>query len=67
MQLLIDTQIFIWSVMDSKNLGAKARQIMLDAVQVFVSAASIWERCPLHRTKFKVDSKVVELQTFQTL
>lgn len=43
MQLLIDTQIFIWSVMDSKKLETDARQIMLDATKVFVSAASVWE------------------------
>jgi len=43
MRLLIDTQIFIWAVLDSDKLGRKARQIMLDAGEVFVSAASIWE------------------------
>jgi PIN domain nuclease of toxin-antitoxin system len=43
MQLLIDTQIFIWAVMDSEHLSSKARRFMLDAVQVYVSAASIWE------------------------
>ncbi|MGA7875602.1 MAG: type II toxin-antitoxin system VapC family toxin [Desulfoferrobacter sp.] len=43
MRLLIDTQIFIWAVIDSDRLGAKARQVMLDAAQIFVSAASIWE------------------------
>ena len=43
MRLLIDTQIFIWSVLDSDKLGLKARQIMLGASEVFVSAASIWE------------------------
>ena len=43
MRLLIDTQIFIWAVMESENLSAQARQIMLDATEVFVSAASIWE------------------------
>ena len=43
MRLLIDTQIFIWAVMDSEKLTAQARQIMLDAGEVFVSAASIWE------------------------
>lgn len=43
MQLLIDTQIFIWSVMDSERLGTQARQIILDAGKVFVSAASVWE------------------------
>lgn len=43
MRLLIDTQIFIQTVLDSNKLLLKARQIMLDADEVFVSAASIWE------------------------
>jgi len=43
MRLLIDTQIFIWVVLDSDKLGFKAREIMLGAGEVFVSAASIWE------------------------
>ena len=43
MRLLIDTQIFIWTVLDNDKLGVKARQIMLGAREVFVSAVSIWE------------------------
>lgn len=43
MRLLIDTQIFIWAVIDSDRLGEESRQIMLEATEVFVSAASIWE------------------------
>lgn len=43
MRLLIDTQIFIWTVLDSEKLGPKARQVMLGVDEVFVSAASIWE------------------------
>ena len=43
MRLLIDTQIFIWAVIDSDYLNKSARRIMLDATEVFVSAASIWE------------------------
>jgi PIN domain nuclease of toxin-antitoxin system len=43
MRLLIDTQIFIWAVIDSDQLSEHARRIMLDAAEVFVSAASIWE------------------------
>jgi PIN domain nuclease of toxin-antitoxin system len=34
MRLLIDTQIFIWTVLDSDKLVLKARQIMLDADEV---------------------------------
>ena len=43
MRLLIDTPIFIWAVIDSDHLSEHARRIMLDAAEVFVSAASIWE------------------------
>lgn len=43
MRILIDTQIFIWAVIDSENLSAQARRIMLGATKVFVSSASIWE------------------------
>ena len=43
MRLLLDTQVFIWSVMDSPKLGRKARGLMREASEVYVSAASIWE------------------------
>lgn len=43
MRLLIDTQIFIWAVLDSDNLGKQAREMMLAADEIFVSAAFIWE------------------------
>jgi PIN domain nuclease of toxin-antitoxin system len=43
LRILIDTQIFIWAVIDSENLSARARRIMLDATEIFVSSASIWE------------------------
>ncbi|MBN1906826.1 MAG: type II toxin-antitoxin system VapC family toxin [Deltaproteobacteria bacterium] len=43
MRLLIDTQVFIWAVLDSKYLSPEARQIMIDAADIFVSSASIWE------------------------
>lgn len=43
MHLLIDTQIFIWAVIDSDNLNVRARRIITDASEVFVSSASIWE------------------------
>jgi len=43
MRILIDTQIFIWAVVDSDNLSAQVRRIMLSATNIFVSSASIWE------------------------
>ena len=43
MRLLLDTHVFIWAVTDSRKLKAAARQQMLAADQIYVSAASIWE------------------------
>ena len=43
MRLLLDTQIFLWYLADSRRLSEDARHAITDADQVFVSAASIWE------------------------
>lgn len=43
MRLLLDTHIFLWAVTDSRKLKASARQQMLAADEVYVSAASVWE------------------------
>ena len=43
MRLLLDTHIYIWAVMDSVKLTKAARQLIVDADEVFVSSASIWE------------------------
>lgn len=43
MRLLLDTQIFYWSFYEPRKLSQKARETMLAAEAVFVSAASIWE------------------------
>jgi PIN domain nuclease of toxin-antitoxin system len=43
MRLLLDTHVFIWSVMDSRQLKAATRRYLAAAEIVYVSAASIWE------------------------
>ena len=43
MRLLLDTHLFLWAVTDNRKLKAAARQQMLAADQIYVSAASIWE------------------------
>ena len=43
MTLLLDTQIFLWYLADSKRLVPRARTAISGADRVFVSAASIWE------------------------
>jgi PIN domain nuclease of toxin-antitoxin system len=43
MRLLIDTQIFLWWLGDSRKLGKPARELIEAADEVYVSAASIVE------------------------
>ena len=43
MRLLLDTHVFLWSVTDDGKLTKAARKLILDADDVFVSSASIWE------------------------
>lgn len=43
MRLLLDTHVFIWSVMASRQLKSDARAYLASAQAVYVSAASIWE------------------------
>jgi PIN domain nuclease of toxin-antitoxin system len=40
---LLDTQIYLWFLVDSSRLSKKARSSIGSAEQVFVSAASVWE------------------------
>jgi PIN domain nuclease of toxin-antitoxin system len=43
MRLLLDTQVFVWITQDSPRLSKGAKAMILEASEVFVSAASIWE------------------------
>ncbi len=43
MRLLLDTQLFLWVLSDSRKLSRNARRAILGADTVSVSAASIWE------------------------
>lgn len=43
MRLLLDTQVFIWVTQDNPRLTKAAKAMILEASEVFVSAASIWE------------------------
>jgi len=40
---LLDTQVYLWYLADSRKLTAGARSRIAEAEQVFVSAATIWE------------------------
>lgn len=43
MRLLLDTHIFIWTVIDDPRLKPTTKQLMERAQRIFVSAASMWE------------------------
>ena len=43
MRLLLDSNAFVWAVTDSPKLPRRVRKIMLEAEEIFVSAASLWE------------------------
>lgn len=43
MRLLLDTHLFLWAMANDVRLPVEARELMLEADEVSVSAASIWE------------------------
>jgi PIN domain nuclease of toxin-antitoxin system len=43
LNLLVDTNIVLWTFVDSPRLSAKTRQMMTDGGLVYISAASVWE------------------------
>jgi PIN domain nuclease of toxin-antitoxin system len=43
MRLLLDTQVFVWITQDNPRLSKAAKALILNASEVYVSAASIWE------------------------
>lgn len=43
MRLLLDTHIFVWLMANDKRLTAPARKMLLNAHQIYVSSATIWE------------------------
>lgn len=64
MRMLLDTPIFLWAVTDDRKLTKAARQHILDANDVFVSSASIWEisiKAGLGKLKVDVDRLVSEI------
>lgn len=43
MYILLDTHIYIWWLNDSSKLSKRARSLIINASDVYVSSASIWE------------------------
>jgi PIN domain nuclease of toxin-antitoxin system len=45
MRILLDTHLFLWSIKNDRRLPKEARSKILNAMEVYVSSASIWEIC----------------------
>lgn len=43
MNLLLDTHIFIWWLKNDDDLSKKARSLIRNAQEIYISSASIWE------------------------
>jgi PIN domain nuclease of toxin-antitoxin system len=66
MRLLLDTHVFLWSVTDDRKLTKAARKLILDADDVFISSASIWEasiKAGLGKLDVDVTQLVSEIET----
>jgi PIN domain nuclease of toxin-antitoxin system len=48
MRLLLDTHIALWAVTANARLSAQARALIIDADEVRVSVASLWEIAIMH-------------------
>jgi PIN domain nuclease of toxin-antitoxin system len=65
MKILLDTHIYLWVVMDHPKLSQEARRLILDADEVFISSASIWEiaiKVSLGKIDANVEQLVQEIQ-----
>ena len=69
--ILLDTQIVLWWIEDDQQLKTPARQYIIDADSVFVSAISFWEmiiKKKLNKLKVPVNIRqLVADQNFATL
>ncbi|PCR93705.1 PIN domain nuclease [Pseudomonas fluorescens] len=43
MRVLLDTHILLWVLADDQKLSGKARQLINNAAEIYVSAATFWE------------------------
>ena len=56
MNLLLDTHIYLWALLDDKRLSKKARALIKDAAIVYVSTASLFEiAVKIQKGKFHID------------
>lgn len=60
MRLLLDTHVFLWCVKNDRRISKTVRSKIIDADEVYVSSASIWEVTIKVKLK-KIDVNISEL------
>ena len=43
MRVLLDTHVLLWALSDDPKLSSKARRLIENAAEIYVSAATFWE------------------------
>ncbi len=64
MRILLDTHIFLWAVSGDRKLSKKAQHLIVDADEVYVSAATIWEisiKTGLDKIEADVEELIAEI------
>jgi len=59
--MLLDTHVFLWHTNSDGKLSTRARAIIQDAVEVYVSSATIWEaaiKAKLGKLNVKIEDLV---------
>jgi PIN domain nuclease of toxin-antitoxin system len=59
MHILLDTHLYIWWLKDDKQLSKHARSLIVNADEVYISSASIWE-AGIKIKLGKLDAKIDE-------
>jgi PIN domain nuclease of toxin-antitoxin system len=65
-RLLLDTHVFLWLMRGDVRLRTKARTLIAEAEQVYVSAATIWEiaiKARLGKLEADVDKAIAEIRS----
>jgi PIN domain nuclease of toxin-antitoxin system len=60
MRLLLDTHVYIWCVADNRKLSQRARTLILEATEVYISSVSIWE-ASIKVNRGKLDANINDL------
>ena len=60
MRILLDTHVFLWAINNDRRLSKKTRSKILNAAEVYISSASIWESAIKIKLK-KLDANIGQM------